>query len=96
MISAFNFFTGVLTAVTLYGTILNGRQKISGFYVWAICNFFWIMVALYKDIPPQAFMYFVMLGLNIYGILCWKYKTEVVEAKIKNFLLKLNFFKKQF
>lgn len=67
----FQVFTWVVTAITIYGTFLNSKQKKSGFIVWGICNVCWLLVDFSRGVYAQAFLYIVFIGFNIYGWLKW-------------------------
>lgn len=81
--SLFNLGTFLIMVVNLSGTVLNSRQKISGFYIWGVCNILWACVNFSHGIFWQGVQNLIFLALNVYGLLCWRYTAEVVDQKLK-------------
>lgn len=67
----FELFTGILTALSILGVILNIRRLRACFYVWAVTNFCWMVVDFHREIYAQAALFAVYFGLAIYGIFEW-------------------------
>jgi nicotinamide riboside transporter PnuC len=82
-IDAFQVITFGILVVNTIGTVLNSRQRASGFVIWAICNVLWAGVNFYKEIYWQGVQNIIFIALNVYGILCWKYGAEKVDQKLK-------------
>jgi nicotinamide riboside transporter PnuC len=83
---AFQIMTFGILVVNTIGTILNSRQRASGFVIWAICNVLWACVNFYKEIYWQGVQNIIFIALNVYGILCWKYGAERVDNNLKGLL----------
>ena len=81
----FSVGTFLIMVINLYGTVLNSHQKKTGFFIWGFCNILWSCINFYKGIFWQGVQNIIFLGLNVYGYLCWKYTTEVVDKKIKKY-----------
>lgn len=66
---------GVISVVaSLVGSYLNAKQNWQGFVVWTASNVCWVIYDLYKACYSQAFLFFVYILMNLYGIYCWKFK----------------------
>jgi nicotinamide riboside transporter PnuC len=79
----FQVCTFFIMVINTLGTILNSRQRVSGFFIWAFCNVLWGFVNFYKEIYWQGVQNLICLALNAYGILCWRYTAEKVDKKLK-------------
>lgn len=64
--------TWMLTALSLAGTVLVIRKRVTGFYLWAATNIGWVFVDFKADQPAQAVLFIAYLALAIYGIWEWK------------------------
>ena len=64
--------TWVLAVLSLVGIILNIHKKRICFIIWMITNFAWMLVDIKKNIPAQAFLFFVYFLLAIWGWVKWK------------------------
>jgi hypothetical protein len=81
--SNFEIFTWFLTAITIYGTLLNSRQKKMGFLVWGTCNVAWMLIDASRGIWAQAALYAVFISFNIYGWITWsKKETQPLNAPV--------------
>jgi nicotinamide riboside transporter PnuC len=69
-----NIFIIVITVFSLIGTFLNIKKKNVCFIIWIFTNFSWFLIDIYKEIYPQAFLFFVYFLLAIYGIYEWRKK----------------------
>jgi nicotinamide riboside transporter PnuC len=67
----FSIFTWCLTAVTIYGTLLNSQRKKVGFLIWGLCNMAWLCVDASRGIWAQCGLYTVFIAFNIYGWMNW-------------------------
>ncbi|MHA1558199.1 MAG: nicotinamide mononucleotide transporter [Alphaproteobacteria bacterium] len=84
MVDFFTIFTCCLTAVTIYGTLLNSQQKKIGFLVWGLCNVAWLFVDAYRGIWAQSALYSVFIGFNIYGWMQWSKKAKQHTKEISH------------
>jgi nicotinamide riboside transporter PnuC len=60
-----------LAAVSIVGTVLNARQKRSGFLFWIAANSGWVVVDLRNGLPEQAALFCVYVALAVYGFFAW-------------------------
>lgn len=72
-----NIFTWVLMALSIAGTLLVIRRRVSGYYLWVISNIGWIAVDIHKGVHAQALLFFIYLGLSVYGI--WEIRKHSSE-----------------
>ncbi|MDR1597450.1 MAG: nicotinamide mononucleotide transporter family protein [Holosporales bacterium] len=82
----FQVMTFLIMVVNICGTVLNSHQKVSGFFVWGVCNVAWAIVNFQKGIGWQGVQNIIFLVLNVYGILCWKYGAGNVWKQVKSAL----------
>ncbi len=78
--SPFEIFTWTLTAVTIYGTLLNSQQKKIGFLIWGLCNVAWMVIDATRGIWAQAALYVVFISFNIYGWIMWSKKESASHS----------------
>ncbi len=67
----FNFMTCSLVGLSIIGVILNIYKNKICFIIWAVTNFSWMIVDIYKGIPAQAFLFAVYFLLAIFGLYKW-------------------------
>lgn len=65
-------FTWILMIAALVGVILNIKKIRACFFIWAITNFFWMIVDFYKEIYAQSALFAVYFLLALWGIYEWK------------------------
>lgn len=70
----------VLVFLSLAGNIFVIKKNVVGQYLWAVSNFGWIIFDIYIEAYSQAFLFFVYLGLCIWGIIAWSRE----DAKLKS------------
>lgn len=63
-----------LTALSIFGAILNIKKRRSGFAVYTFANIGWIAVDLYYQIYAQALLFVVFTGLSTWGWIEWRNK----------------------
>jgi nicotinamide riboside transporter PnuC len=68
-----------LTALSIFGVILNIKKNKTCFIVWAITNFTWAVIDFYKGIPEQGALFSVYFILALYGL--WEWKKDARESK---------------
>lgn len=64
-------WTWLITILSLIGVVMNIYKLEECFYIWCFTNFVWMVIDWKKEIYSQAFLYFVMFLLAIWGILVW-------------------------
>lgn len=69
-------FTWTMACFSVAGAFLNSRQNKYGFLIWGVCNIFWLLIDFAYGIYAQSALYFVFLGLNVYGWNQWKKKNS--------------------
>lgn len=65
------------TALALWGTWLNARQKRQGFYFWIIADIYisWLNFSLGE--PAMGLLFAIYAGLAGYGLAKWKEDENV-------------------
>lgn len=61
----------IVVIIALLGAWLNARKNIYGFCCWLLSNGFWTVHNIIIREYAQAFLYFVFLGIAIYGLYKW-------------------------
>ena len=64
------------TIVAIIGTYLNAKQKRSGFIIWMITDFIFMIYNIIIKSYAQATLFFVYVALGIFGWLHWGKKKE--------------------
>lgn len=72
--------TWLLTALSIFGVILNTRQDRRCFYVWIVTNSCWAVTDFAKGLPAQGTMFLLYLGLSIWGLYQWRHKAGAAPA----------------
>ncbi len=62
----------VLAAVSVVGVVLNIYKVRACFVLWILTNGFWTCYDVYKEVYPQAALFFVYFCLAIFGVVKWK------------------------
>lgn len=66
-----DFMWGV-TALSLWGNVLNIKKKRSGFVVWVIANVLWLTYDVITGLYSRAALDIVQTAFCIWGIIEWK------------------------
>lgn len=66
----------IMSAVALFGTILNAEMNIYGFIFWLISNLYMVIRFAYIGEYAQAVLFFIYFILAIRGIIAWKNKSK--------------------
>lgn len=77
-------FTWLLTALSVYGVVLNIRKDHRCFYVWTFTNGSWAIVDAYTGIYAQSALFALYFVLAIWGLKKWK-KPCVKEQVVYRF-----------
>jgi len=64
----------VMSAVALFGTILNAERNIYGFMFWLISNLYMVIRFAYIGEYAQSLLFFIYFILAIRGIISWRNK----------------------
>ena len=64
----------IMSAVALFGTILNAEKNIYGFVFWLVSNMYMTIRFLYIGEHAQALLFFIYTVLAIRGIIAWRKK----------------------
>lgn len=59
-------------AISIVGTVLVIRKRLSGFYLWCISNVAWVFIDIEAGLYAQAALFVGYLGLSVYGVYEWK------------------------
>lgn len=62
-----------LTALSLYGVVLNIRKRRECFYVWGVTNASWAVVDFHAGLFAQAALFGVYFALAIWGVWEWRH-----------------------
>lgn len=68
--------TWLLTIISLAGNFLNSTKRISGFYIWIVCNLGWLIYDIINGIYSRAVLDIVQTGFCILGIYEWRKKKN--------------------
>jgi len=69
--AAFQTFLWLLTALSLVGTALNVRKRISCFYVWTFVNLAWVLVDFRQGLWARSVLDGVHLEFAVWGLCDW-------------------------
>lgn len=67
-----DWFSWVLSAISIIGTVLNVKKKRICFWIWLFTNATWVVVDFIFGLYAQSVLFMVYTGLAIYGIIEWK------------------------
>lgn len=70
--AAFQTFLWSITAMSLVGTALNVKKRISYFYVWTAVNAAWIGVDVYQHLWARMALDIVHLAFAAWGVVSWR------------------------
>jgi nicotinamide riboside transporter PnuC len=62
----------LLTVLSIVGTILNIKKRRSGFILWALTNFIWMIVDFRAGLPAQGVLFGVYCVLALWGLWAWR------------------------
>lgn len=68
------FFTWVITVLSLIGTVLNIKKSIWCFYIWTFGNTAWLLFDVHTGYYSRATLDAVHLVFAVWGIVAWKKK----------------------
>ena len=60
-----------LTALSLVGTALNVKKRISCFYLWTVVNVAWVFVDFQQELYARSVLDGVHLAFAVWGIWDW-------------------------
>lgn len=60
-----------ITVLSLVGTALNVKKRISCFYLWTIVNIAWVFVDIHQGLWARSVLDGVHLAFAIWGIWDW-------------------------
>lgn len=72
-----------MSAVALFGTILNAERNIYGFLFWLVSNLYMTIRFAYIGEFAQAVLFFIYFLLAIRGIAAWRKKDTISYKVIK-------------
>lgn len=73
----------VMSAIALFGTVLNAERNIYGFLFWLVSNLYMTIRFAYIGEYAQAVLFFIYFILAIRGISAWKKKERESYKFIK-------------
>lgn len=76
-------FSWLMSAVALFGTMLNAERNIYGFLFWLVSNLYMTIRFAYIGEYAQAVLFFIYFILAIRGIVSWKKKEQENYKYIK-------------
>ena len=75
------YFDAFTTGGSLVGQYLLAKKYLQNWYFWIMVDVVAIPVYIYKELYIVAFLFFIFLGLSIWGLLSWnKYMTLHIKA----------------
>lgn len=66
----------IMSAIALFGTILNSERNIYGFLFWLVSNLYMTIRFAYIGEYAQSVLFFIYFVLAIHGISVWKKKER--------------------
>ncbi len=72
----FECFTWIFTGLAMYGSWLNAKRKVSGFYFWIVSNCGWFTINIMEGIWAGAVLFAFFNVMCIYGIRRWRKEDE--------------------
>lgn len=73
----------VMSAIALFGTILNAERNIYGFLFWLVSNLYMTIRFAYIGEYAQATLFFIYFLLAIRGIAAWRKKDRISVKVLK-------------
>lgn len=70
------FLSWIMSAIALFGTILNAERNIYGFWFWLVSNMYMTIRFTYIGEYPQALLFLIYTALAVRGIISWKNKEH--------------------
>ena len=67
----FQTFLWAITALSLLGTALNVKKRISCFYLWTFVNIAWVFVDVWQGLWARSVLDGVHLVFAVWGIWDW-------------------------
>ena len=74
--AAVQTFLWSLTALSLLGTALNVKRRVSCFYIWTAVNMAWIGVDAYQNLWARMVLDAVHLVFAVWGTFSWRRRAE--------------------
>lgn len=68
--------TWLLTLISLTGNYLNSTKRVTGFYVWILCNTGWFIYDAYNGIYARMILDMVQTAFCVLGIIEWQKKDK--------------------
>ena len=85
----------IMSAIALFGTILNAERNICGFVFWLISNVYMTIRFTYIGEYAQALLFLIYTLLAIRGIAVWQKKDRQLNTTRVDALRVLNKVRKQ-
>jgi len=70
----------VMSAIALFGTILNAERNVYGFWFWLVSNMYMTIRFTYIGEYAQAVLFLVYTVLAVRGIIAWTKKERQFKA----------------
>jgi nicotinamide riboside transporter PnuC len=61
-----------VTAIAVFGTVLNAKGNIKGFYVWLVSNFCFAIYNYYTHSYAQMVLFMLYCATSVWGIFEWR------------------------
>lgn len=78
--SPLELFSWVMVAMSLIGNVFVIKKNVVGQWIWACSNIGWVAYDISIEAYSQAFLFFVYLGLCIWGIYTWSREAKLAKA----------------
>lgn len=74
----------IMSAVALFGTILNAERNIYGFVFWLVSNLYMTVRFTYIGEYPQALLFLIYTILAVRGLVAWRSKEIQARRKMND------------
>jgi len=75
-LNPWNFFSGVMSFVALWGTIMNAERNKLGFMFWLVSNLYMMIRFFVIGEYAQSILFFIYFILAIRGLFVWSNKES--------------------
>lgn len=64
------------STVNIFATILNIRKIPASYFLWSLCNIFWLVFDIWYKMYPRAILDVINLTTSIWGFVVWSRKSK--------------------
>lgn len=73
----------VFSIVNVIGTLLNIRKMYLCFFIWSVCNVFWLYLDIITSQYARIILDVINLTTSLYGAYCWYKDSKRSKLKTK-------------